>query len=350
VARLAALPLLAAFPPRARRRQLENLTYLLEAALRHLGADQLLSMIARKLSLSSLTVTQRGYWLAAGLIADPNLYETRVATYARGNPARIQAIAGFLSSRHDRWAPGTELPASAVGLLIELLSSHYAPYRLGGAGWGTPSMEAADRVRSLIEQLGADPGEAATRELQRLRSMSVLEAWHQALRGAGYRQTTLRREAEFAHPDACQVNRALMGGSPASAADLAALTLEVIDDLARDICSASTDDFKQYWNVDRYNRPETPRPENACRDALLSDLKARVARFRVEAQPEGRYGEDKRADIRASFGGAAGFNVPVEIKRDSHRDLWTAIRKQLIGRYTRDPMQCTQPAGAGCRP
>lgn len=31
------------------------------------------------------------------------------------------------------------------------------------------------------------------------------------------------------------------------------------------------------------------------------------------------------------------FNVPVEIKKSCHPDLWTAIRDQLIAKYARDP-------------
>ena len=83
-----------------------------------------------------------------------------------------------------------------------------------------------------------------------------------------------------------------------------------------------------------YRRPTDPRPEDACRDALLSDLELRLARLGIDAQPEGVYAEDKRADIRVSF---AGFNVPVEIKRSCHDDLWEAVGEQLIAKYTRDP-------------
>ena len=54
----------------------------------------------------------------------------------------------------------------------------------------------------------------------------------------------------------------------------------------------------------------------------------------IDAQPEGVYAEDKRSDIRVSF---AAFNVPVEIKRSCHPDVWTAVRSQLIAKYTRDP-------------
>ncbi len=29
--------------------------------------------------------------------------------------------------------------------------------------------------------------------------------------------------------------------------------------------------------------------------------------------------------------------MPIEVKKDSHRDLWTAMHDQLIARYTTDP-------------
>ena len=48
----------------------------------------------------------------------------------------------------------------------------------------------------------------------------------------------------------------------------------------------------------------------------------------------GQYAAAKRSDIRASY---SGFNVPVEAKRNSHRDLWSALRDQLITKYTTDP-------------
>ena len=74
--------------------------------------------------------------------------------------------------------------------------------------------------------------------------------------------------------------------------------------------------------------------EDHCRDRLLSDLQTRVEPFGIDAAPEGRYADERRSDIRVSYGG---FNVPVEIKKSNHRNLWSAIRNQLIAKYTRDP-------------
>ena len=84
---------------------------------------------------------------------------------------------------------------------------------------------------------------------------------------------------------------------------------------------------------ERGEKPSTPKHEDTCRDALLSDLR-RVLPQEIDAQPEGQYANDKRSDIRVFF---SGFNVPVEIKKNNHRDLWKAIKNQLIAKYTQDP-------------
>jgi hypothetical protein len=54
----------------------------------------------------------------------------------------------------------------------------------------------------------------------------------------------------------------------------------------------------------------------------------------VAPEPEGHYAEDKRADIKAIVGS---LNLPVEIKRHYHADLWTAPSVQLKKLYARDP-------------
>lgn len=125
---------------------------------------------------------------------------------------------------------------------------------------------------------------------------------------------------------------------PANAADLAALTFDHLRDVARKIRNGSTNDYRQYWSYGTSNKKlEKSKPENDCRDALLSDLQESLKRLGIVAEREGSYADDKRADIKVSYGGANGLNIPVEIKKDSHDDLWHAIHKQLIAKYVRDP-------------
>ena len=112
------------------------------------------------------------------------------------------------------------------------------------------------------------------------------------------------------------------------------MTVDLLEEISRNIRDGNTNDWRQYWNQDSNRRPSSPKHEDDGRDALLSDLQQRMNRLGIDAAREGHYAESKRADIQVSHGG---FNVPVEIKKSSHRDLWSAIRNQLIAKYTRDP-------------
>ena len=142
------------------------------------------------------------------------------------------------------------------------------------------------------------------------------------------------RDASYRHLTIEQVCQTLNDGTPANAAGLADLVMDHLDKIARKIRGGPTSDWRQYWNVDQYNRPTCEKPEDACRDNLLSDLQNRLEQLDIDAQPEGRYANDKRSDIRVYFRGS---NVPVEIKKNSHQKLWSSLRDQLIAKYTSTP-------------
>ena len=108
---------------------------------------------------------------------------------------------------------------------------------------------------------------------------------------------------------------------------MCALTLDHLQQLGGDIRDGNTDDYEQYW------REKKPEVENSCRNRLLSDLRLRLNPLGINAEPEGRYADQKRADIKVS---AQGYNIPIELKLEMHKDLWKAIQHQLIAKYTRE--------------
>ncbi len=339
VARSAAIPLLEHFPVRCTSGQLSSLNHLLLAARRHCDADVLLDLIDEKHTHRHMSVAQRIHWLAAGLCIAPDRYVELLHSCTVGKERRVRFLAEAVSRQFtlssDLACRGN---VPALRLLVRLIGASIRPYSLGAdSDEGvivTPEMNAAERVRDFIEQLAVIPAEDASLALEALSSNDDLHPWRSLLTDAAYRQKAVRREAGFAYGDVTQVLGTLDGGPPANVADLAALTFERLNEIARDIRDGNTSGWRRYWNVDQYNRPQNPRPEDSCRDALLSDLRIRMAQLQIDAQPEGRYADDKRADIRVSHGPC---NVPVEIKRSCHRDLWSAIRSQLIARYTGDP-------------
>ena len=340
VARLALGSLLKSYPVRGKVEQLSILQRLIFAALRHHDEDVFLQIVERKLTLRSMDVAQRVYWLCGGLLADPPTFAGRVNQMLAGPGAeqRIRHMAQFFVEIDRSFV--TRLDSSALELLIASLGSSYRPPWAGDdslsatnarprTGTYTPFF-----INALIADLAADPSDAATNALQALGENAKLKPWYPRLHDATSRQLEIRREANFRHPTVEQVLETLDNRRPANTADLAALTMDVLTDLARDIRHGNTSDWRQYWNVSSPKQADEPRPENECRNHLLSDLKRMLAPLRVDAQQEVTYTDDKRADIRVS---CDGFNVPIEIKRSAHDDLWTAIRNQLIAKYTHDP-------------
>ena len=106
-----------------------------------------------------------------------------------------------------------------------------------------------------------------------------------------------------------------------------------LSEIAERIQTDNADDWRKYWNEDSHGRPSSPKHENSCRDVLLSDLRKLLPRG-LDAQPEGQYTNDKKTDVVvASYGD---FRVPIEIKKNGNRDLFSSLRNQLIALYTRD--------------
>ncbi len=334
LARDTSLPLLKAYPVRCTNLQLNDLNYLLKAALRYADRQELLRLIINKLNRKSMNVAQHGYWLMTGLIVSPEKYTGQLETFAIGNESRIRHLAGFLGNRGDQWSPLRDLPVQALGLLIRLIGSSYAPYSLHGESIATQKTHAADCVGELITHLSALPGKDVTELLDSFLNNVQLQQWHNKLNRAKFEQSAVHREASFTHLDINQVSQTLQNLKPANAADLVALTTDILHDMADQIRNGNTDDYRQYWNEDSKRKLTTPKHEDACRDALLSDLQQRFTKYGIDAQPEGHYADDNRADIRVVFNG---FEVPIEIKKNTNTELWSAIHNQLIAKYTREP-------------
>ncbi len=336
VARQAMPAMLKSFPARCNAGQIELLHAMLVSAVDCLDREALRAQIEDKLCLSSMNASQRICWLIAGLVIAPEFFEKRVEEFLGGNESRARHLAEFLSFERQDWFPLKDLPVSAVRLLVEILGRYFAPYFTKGCAWRTSAMFAADMIREMITFLASDASLEAAEALIALSENEHLEKWRSRILDAQFKQRTLRREACFRHPDTAQVVSTLKNSSPANAGDLAALIFDILLDMAQLIQDGNTDDYNQFWNEARNGLSATPKHENLCRDALLSDLKQRLAPLGVEAQPGGHYAQDKRADIRVSFGGSDGPAIPVEIKKNSHPDLWKAIRKQLSELYARD--------------
>ena len=331
VAEQALLPALKAFPTRSTSKRLPLLATLLRVGLvRH--PIELAQLIRDKLRLNSMDVAQRMYWLCAGLLTGHGDFVGPLgAALEEGGERRARHVASFFREV-DVYPFMGSLGPDALAMLICSVGTTHRPVRLGpGAHWVTPSIEAAELVRRCIDRLAGISMSEASNLLAELASNKALSAWSRQLRHARTTQLEARRNATFHHRHLHEVLHTFDDREPANAADLAAVVAEVLAKLARRVRDSDTGDWRQYWKTGI----QEPEHEDTCRDRLLSDVRGDLERLDIVAEKEGRYADEKRADIKVFAGGAA---VPVEIKKSVHRELWTAIRTQLMVKYTRDPL------------
>ena len=339
VASVVSIPLLRVFPIRCKSGQLNILSSLLQAAVLHGDRTQLLELIEAKLARTSMNAGQRVYWLAAGLFARPEAYGDRLESFVSGRGQRTHRLMEMTVEQHAVPRALREMwDATTLESLIRLIGPHSVPLPDTGEVYSvTLSMQADRSIHTFIDRISKDASDAARNALESLAADDRLANWRSKLLDRLHQQKSVRREAKFEHPGLEDVAGVLNSGRPANVADLWALVTDLLEQLASDIRDGATPDRRDYWNVDDYNRAQTPRPENACRDTLLYDLRQVLAPLGIEAVKESSYADDRRADIRLSVPGPAGYNVPIEIKRSCHRKLWSAIHTQLIADYTREP-------------
>lgn len=340
LARDAVPELVKAVPVRCTQDQDLALYRLLSAAVRH-TPRQLASWVANKLTQRSMDVEQQALWLAAGIVVAPERYLAPVAEFiGNGSESRVRRVVVFLKP-DDLPPPPIDWSSDHLAEAVRALGTIAAPWEVRESATVAylPTTETVvNKAEQLIFKwlmaLETDPSAEAAEALESLVGDEDLASWRDYLMRARDRQVTVRREAMYRIPTVDQVQRVLRNAEPVSIADLAALLVDRLKQLARHIHDGNTDDWRQYWNEGDYRRPTEPKHEDSCRDALLSDLHALLSRAGVDAQPEAHYADDKRADIRVAHGGHA---VPVEIKKNTHRELWSAIKTQLIAKYAQAP-------------
>ncbi len=341
IARYASILLLTGFPARSTNKQLESLDYLLKAAFLYADNNDFRKLIKKKLKLCSMNIAQRAHWLGIAFIIDSSKYKKQIVEFFDENIQRIKYFAGLLSYRGGQVSLVNDLSESALGTLIQLFGCYYLPRNWDtGGGLVTAAMHNSDLINSMINKLATINSDAATKVITGLIEETKLNQWHRTLQGALFQQQANKREADFSHPDIKQVCITFNNLAPANVSDLAALVFDHIRDLANQIRNSDTDDYRQYWNIDYENSRlvfTKRKHEDICRDTFLSDLKERMKTLGIVAKPEGHYAEDKRADVYVSFVGTVGFNVPIEIKCNDHKNLWYAVHEQLIAKYSRDP-------------
>ena len=319
--------LIQAFPFKASKALLQSLRLLFVAMLNRLDAATQLSLIAEKLASDKLDVAQKVYWLTAGVLLAPQHYLEQAQVFIEKTQARASHAFALIHERQDRHQFRYDFPVAAQAFLVGLLAPASNPQWPNSWGIVTPAMEMGRYVDGLLSALAGKPGEEAAQALLHLQHRKDMAQWKEQIERGLYNQRLTQRKAFFEPASVNDVAQTLANRKPANAADLWALTVDFVTQLRDEIRNGNTNDYRQYWAA------ENARLEDDCRDALLSDLKRHLASLEISAEAEGRYADEKRADIKII---SSPWHIPIEIKREKHRDVWKAINSQLVAKYSRE--------------
>ena len=329
IARTVSLPLLESFPTQSREKHMDLLEILLKSARDHADRESFRHLIRDKSEIVEMDNAQKARWITAGLTIDPDRFLPPAQAFLATSDFAILELATSF-----RKLAASDLDLRVAAFIIESVGSLVNVENLYKDGRVTPEMHAAQLVSSNIQVLANSPEPEASDALSRLGAEPALISWEAAISSAARSQRVIRRDASFRHPDVEAVRTTLEGGTPANPGDLAALVADRIEEMALRVRTDNTDEWRQYWNDGQRGKVDKPKIEDRCRDTLLSHLRLLLPKG-VDAQPEGQYANDKRSDIRVAF--ASAFHVPVEIKKNDHAGLWSAIKDQLINLYASDP-------------
>lgn len=329
--------LLRQFPEGASGDQLTSLRQLLGAALKT-NPECLSELARRKLESPQLHAEQQLPWRAIQMLGGQSEREEFWRLIAEAGEANIEMLVAveILLQGVQLQALQTAQPERIIGRLIEEIA-HHADFERHRGGLVTTAMDLGDELRSMMDWLGAQLSVEATSELQRLITCPMLAPERYRIQSTLEQQQVRRREAEFQFLEINAVADVLANRAPANVADLACLTLNYLEDIAHELRQANDDGYRAFWNLWTENKAQykARRGENLCRDNLLTRLRSRLTAHGVSIAPEYDHAGDKRADLHLDYRNQ--FALPIEIKRDDHEKLWTALHGQLIAQYAHTP-------------
>lgn len=275
---------------------------------------------------------QRAIWISVGFLLDCQFFKSSIVNYAKSREWVIWIVRDVIHGLNNQM----DLSVEQLEVLIRLVGQKFPSVQMPTEGWGSQDpWDATQFVQKLIDKLSAFPDLVASLALKRLLDNDALTSYHDHLKHALANQAAIRREKEYKQPSWHEVAEALRGGRPANITDLHALILDHLETLRIEIRQSNTDTYKEFWRCNQYGKVDRPEIEDICRDRLIELLKVRLLPLGLRIEPEGHMAADKRADIVILP--PPGQKLPLEIKRDTHKDIWEACQTQLERLYTHDP-------------
>ncbi len=202
--------------------------------------------------------------------------------------------------------------------------------RPNGVSSGNRNMwQASEFILFCLSQISNIATQQANEELHKLKRC-VHASYRMEITNFIAEQTDKIREKNYQPPQLDDLLNIIQNNRPKNCKDLKTLFLELLTELQDKIYGNETDSYKVFFK-DVKNR--ISQGENDCRDRLADLIKPYIEQYGFSLDTEADMPNDKRADlvIRNSQ-----MQLPIEVKGQWHKDLWTAMNDQLGKLYLKE--------------
>ena len=301
---------------------------ILRAAVRLPNTSDLVDLVEERLGMNAfVNADHRAAWIAAAFVIDFQRFRSHIALFAGEGKETLWEFKKIESEFGTDEQFFRNLTVEQIHFLIEAYAPQWPVVSLPPTRFGIRNdWDAAGWIARLINLLGDLSNEGAIERLKALSKSNKMGSHQTPILHSLANARQVFAEKQHAEISLKDVRSILLSCQPISANDLKIIFLEEIKSYQEKIKTGPSCTYLTYWEADK------PSLENYCRDRLLDGLEQSMQNYGVSVHKEGAISSKGRVDLLLSLGNIV---LPVEIKCQWHRNLWTGACNQLEN-YSKD--------------
>ena len=337
---------LSSWPVKFTKKNIPAFADVLMGAIRICPQD-LPQIILNRLDKKSIGTVQRAYLIMAGMWVAPQAFQARLADLFNQPLSAREPYLGFMAyacqyGRYREFLPNAHWTVEALAWLFRLFAPLCTPTFSSGVHIMEPAENGRDFLMQAGEQFLDDIHAEGLNTLQDLLHEPQLAAWHNYLKTKYTRYAQALAERQYTIPTPAQIAKVLCNSTPANHADLMALAMDALAEMQTHIINSEFNLIHRFWNTDPSGKKpiRSRKAEPECRNVIAEWLHSHLHQQKINVSVEQQHGAQNQSDISLSVHTAGGqMQLPIEVKGDWHRELWTAPETQLAQKYSTNP-QC----------
>ena len=270
---------------------------------------------------------QRSIWHVVAFALDFDYFHSAVCKFANEDKQHLWSFRDIIARTEYDVVFSLPLNVDQIAFLLRTFAPHWSFFNSPSGDFvgSENSLDATEWLRNLIDILSRKQSEEAIECFEKLIASGRMDTYQDYVKHKLAQTKRTLAEANHLAVTLTDVREILSTGKPVNVSDLQTLFIEKLEDYQARIRTGHTNTYKIFWDRDE------PHVENYCRDRLLDGLEQEMGAYGVRVHKEGAMANETRVDLLFSCGD---FDLPVEIKRQWHPDIWTAAHEQLERYYT----------------